>query len=51
MIVDSKVNMLDQAAKLVKQTQPNSLHSIICVTGGFDIGSVRDSNIFEEYER
>ena len=43
----------DNAKALVEQAAQHSqqYQSIICVAGGFDVGEVNDSDVFEKFER
>ena len=48
-IVDPNLKMQEQAAGLLQKSLEfsNQFNSIICVAGGFEMGSIKDTNIFE----
>jgi NAD(P)-dependent dehydrogenase (short-subunit alcohol dehydrogenase family) len=50
-IVDARKTIREQAANLVAQTDKYKFNSIICVAGGFQMGSIAHDNLFEDYER
>lgn len=45
-LVDPNVKMQNQAESLIKSAS-SQYDSIICVAGGFDMGSIKDNNIFD----
>ena len=51
-IVDPAVAMKQQASSLVRETMlfSRSFDSIIIVAGGFGMGSIKDPEIFEQWE-
>ena len=51
--VDGKVSMKEQVAGLLAGSLKASqgYDSIICVSGGFGVSSVKDADIFEKYEQ
>ena len=52
-IVSPDFKLKDQVNTLIKQTQDFSYKydAIICVAGGFEAGSIKDSDLFDKYER
>ena len=51
--IDSKVSMKEQVSGLLASSRKASqgYDSIICVSGGFGVSSVKDADIFEKYEQ
>lgn len=49
--VSADHHMKEQAAHLLAQSKDFSQHydSIICVAGGFDVGNIKDTTIFENF--
>ena len=52
-IIDPNVAIKEQVAKVHEHTRKfsQSFDSIICTAGGFEMGSIRDNDIFAKYER
>ncbi len=53
LILDSQKKMQEQISQVHKETSnfSKSFDSIICTAGGFEMGSVRDHDIFQKYDR
>ena len=53
LILDSQKKIQEQIRQIHEQTGAfsKSFDSIICTAGGFDMGSVRDHDVFEKYEK
>ena len=52
-IIDSQKKIQEQLRLIHDQTSAfsKSFDSIICTAGGFDMGSIRDHDVFEKYEK